>query len=635
MRRLRKPLALIIALVLVFALCGTALADGESADITILYTNDVHTYIGKTLSYANIAAMKQEYAANGGNVLLVDAGDHIQGTAFGSLDKGETIIKLMNAAGYDLATLGNHEFDYTMAGCMNVIEWASFPYVSCNFYHEKNGVPGDRVLDSYKVFDFDGTKVAIIGITTPESFTKSTPAYFQDASGNYIYGISGGDDGAALYADVQKAIDAASKEADIIIALGHLGDDPASDPWNSEDVIANTAGLDAFIDGHSHSTVPMKEVAAKDGSTVVLTQTGEYFGAIGVMTISGDKISSKLVTEYTGVDESVKAISDAWIADVNTRLGEVIGHADVTFDNYDADGNRLVRKQETNTGDFAADALYYLFESKDMPVDVAFMNGGGVRNKAITGDISYLTCKDIHTFGNVACLQTVTGQQLLDALEWGAKDAAADGSRECGGFLQVSGLKYTINVGIESTVQKDEKGVWTGGPTGEYRVRDVMILDKASGEYKPLDLAAKYNLAGYNYTLRDLGDGFAMFKGAVNVLDYVMEDYQVLANYLKTFPAGKTGLPTIGADSKYASVTGEGRITIVNEPAAPAQPAVPAEPAQPVGDIYIVVAGDNLWSIASSLYGDGQQWSSIFDMNKGIIKDPNLIYIGQELSVKK
>ena len=543
----KKLLSLLLAMVMVLGLAVPAFAADDplvspapAADgsITVLYTNDVHTYIDGKLTYSLVAGYRDSL---GENVLLVDAGDHIQGTAYGSMDKGKTIISLMNAAGYDLATLGNHEFDYGMDGCMNAIDWAEFPYVSCNFYHEKDGVAGDSVLDSYKVFTVGGVKIAFIGITTPESFTKSTPKYFQDDEGNYIYGIAGGEDGSALYAAVQKAIDAASAEADVVIGLGHLGDDPSSDPWNSEDVIANTHGLDAFIDGHSHSTVEGKEVADKDGHTVVLTQTGSYLAAVGQMTIAADgTITTKLLTaeDLSGVtpDAQVKAIEDAWIDEIDTQLGTVIGSIDDTLNNYDASGNRLVRKQETNTGDFAADALYYLFDDMGLDVDFAIMNGGGVRNKAITGSITYKTCKEIHTFGNVACLITVTGQQILDALEWGSRDV---GTAECGGFLQVSGLRYDIDTFITSTVQKDEKGVWTGGPTGEYRVKNVQVLNKETGKYEPLNLTASYNLAGYNYTLRDLGDGFAMFNGAVNVLDYVMEDYMVLANYVKSFKDGK------------------------------------------------------------------------------------------------
>lgn len=555
---------------------ATALADQNTAeapkdeipvaeDITVFYTNDVHTYIdkgSKAFDYAKLATLKKGY--NPTNVLVLDAGDHIQGTAYGSMDNGKTIVNLMDAVGYDAATLGNHEFDYGMLRALNVAQNSKTPYLSCNFYNEKNGKRGSNVLDSYKIFEKNGKKIAVIGITTPESFTKSTPAYFQNEKGEYIYGIAGGTDGNELYADVQKAIDAAKKEnPDYVIALGHLGDDPSSSPWTSEETIANVSGLDAFIDGHSHSTVPSKEVKGKDGKTVILTQTGSYFDAIGKITIAKNgKITSELLTDGSKIeqDETVKAIQDKWITEVDTKLGEVIGDTTISFDNYLND-DRLVRKQETNTGDFAADALYYLFEGLDYDVDVAVMNGGGVRNKTITGNLSYKSCKDIHTFGNVACLIKVTGKQLLDALEWGAKDYP----NECGGFLQVSGITYRIDPTVESTVQKDDKGVWTGSPTGAYRVYDVKVLNKKTKKYETLKLDKSYNLAGYNYTLRDLGDGFAMFTGAENIIDYVSQDYMVLANYIKSFPKNKnTKLPTITAkNSPYADINGEGRILIV------------------------------------------------------------------------
>ena len=559
------------------------------------------------LRYDVIAALKTELKKQYDNVLLVDAGDHIQGTAYGSMDKGETIIKLMNAAGYDAATLGNHEFDYDMDGTMNVISWANFPYVSCNFYQEENGVRGENVLDSYVLFPCGDEVVAIVGVTTPESFTKSTPAYFQDADGNYIYGISGGDDGSALYADVQKAIDdAKAAGATKVIALGHLGDDAASQPWTSEETIAHVSGLDAFIDGHSHSTVEGKEVAGKDGNTVLLTQTGDYFNRIGMMVIDAETgeittdfveyneitevekdetgnavlddkgnevthvvgyefVSDLLPKELTWCsDQAVSAIKVQWIEEIDTQLGTVIGSTSLTFDNYEGD-DRLVREQETNTGDFAADALYFLFDDMGLDVDVAIMNGGGVRNKAVTGDISYKTCKEIHTFGNVACLQTITGQQLLDALEWGARSAGT--GEECGGFLQVSGITYMIDSEWPESTQKDDKGVWIGGPTGGYRVHDVQVYNKDTNTYEPLDLDASYNLAGYNYTLRDLGDGFNMFSGAVNVLDYVMEDYMVLANYVQAFDGGAVDAANSPLLAKfpgmlldYSTVNGSGRI---------------------------------------------------------------------------
>jgi len=576
-------------------------------DIAILYTNDVHTYIDSVLGYDVIAGVKAELLAQGYEVLLVDAGDHIQGTAYGSMDKGATVIELMNAAGYDVATLGNHEFDYSMDGTMNIIEWADFPYTSCNFYHEANGTQGPPVLDPYVTFTFGDLTIAFVGVTTPESFTKSTPAYFQDETGTYIYGIAGGEDGAHLYKEVQGAVDTVKAGgADIVIGLGHLGDDPSSAPWTSVETIANVSGLTAFIDGHSHSTVEVCPVADKDGNTVLLTQTGEYFDRIGMMVIDGETgeittdfieyaeitevvkdeagnvvkdedgndvtevIGYELVSDlYTGaawpVVEAVAEIKNNWIAEIDTQLGVTIGTANVALGNY-VDGNRLVRSQETNTGDFCADALYFLFDNMGLDVDVAIMNGGGVRNKAdITGEMSFKTAKEIHTFGNVACLQTITGQQLLDALEWGARSAGT--GEECGGFLHVSGITYKINTSWPSSVGMDDKGVWTGAPTGGYRVYDVMVYNKEAQAYEPLDLEATYNLAGYNYTLRDLGDGFNMFSGAVNVLDYVMEDYMVLANYTQAFDGGvvdATNSPLLAKYPAmlldYSTVYGSGRI---------------------------------------------------------------------------
>ncbi len=602
---MRRFLSLMLALVMALTLTVAAAEPAKSSDIVILYTNDVHTYIDGPMSYDVIAAVKADLQTQYETVLLMDAGDHLQGTAYGSMDKGETIIQLMNAAGYDLATLGNHEFDYGMLSALNAVEnWAHFPYVSANFYTEENGVRGENVLPSYVIFEAGSQMIAVVGVTTPETFTKSTPAYFQNEKGEYIYGIAGGEDGSALYADVQKAIDAAKADgATMVIGLGHLGDDPASQPWTSEETIAAVTGLAAFIDGHSHSTVVGKEVADKNGETVLLTSTGEYLGTIGMMVIDAETgdITTDLIklVELTDADGNttgyelasdlyagkelisnadVAAIKEAWMTEIDTQLGVKIGETALTLDNYDANGQRLVRSQETNTGDFCADALYYLFDNMGLDVDVAIMNGGGIRNKAVTGEISYKTAKTIHTFGNVACLQTITGQQLLDALEWGARGAGT--GVEVGGFLQVSGITYTVDGTIADGTQKDEKGVWIGGPA-EYRVRDVKVYNKETGAWDDLDLTAQYNLAGYNYTLRDLGDGFAMFDGAINVLDYVMEDYMVLANYIQGFEGGVIGATNSPLSAKYPGFTvnyetvdaASGRITVIAEVAEEAEDA--------------------------------------------------------------
>ena len=506
-----------------------------------------------------------------------------------AMDQGKTIIELMNAAEYDVATLGNHEIDYGMQGCLKVLEWAEYPYVSCNFYHEKDGTRLENLLDSYVLLDCGDEKIAFVGITTPETLSKTAPTHFQDENGAYIYGISGGTDGSDLYNDVQIAIDAAKAAgATQVIALGHLGVDPSSQSWTSEETIAHVSGLDAFIDGHSHTVMEGKEIADKDGNEVLLTQTGEYLGSIGMMVIdskTGD-ITTDLIelvgNEEDGYslssdiyggkqipqDETVKEKKENWILEIDAVLGEVIGKVEVTLDNFDENGNRLVRSHETNTGDFSADALYYLFDNMELDVDVAVMNGGGIRNQSLTGDVSYKSCKDIHPYGNVACLLTVSGQQILDVLEWGARNV---GVMEDGSFLQVSGVIYKLDSTIANTTQADEKDIWIGGPE-KYRVHDVKVYNKETNTWDALDLEAEYNLAGYNYTLRDLGGGFAMLNGSVNVLDYVMEDYMVLANYIAGFEETTVKAKNSPLLAKYpgllidySEVEGNGRISIITE----------------------------------------------------------------------
>ena len=533
---------------------------GEKSEVTILYTNDVHTYIDNKspkLTYAAIAAMKQGYVDEGKPVLLVDAGDHIQGTAYGSMDDGATIIELMNEAGYDIATLGNHEFDYGMARAKAIIKEADFPYVSCNWVDLRTNL---RVLPEIKVFVRGGVRIAFVGITTPETFTKSTPAYFMNkAQTKYIYDILGGEDGQKLYDAVQKAIDKAEFwGADTIIGLGHLGVDPSSSPWTSEDVIANTTGFDAFIDGHSHTVMENKRVYDAAGKAVTLTQTGSYFANVGEMTIAPDgTISTRLVSTYDQEDPAVAAEQAAWVSSVDEMLGEKIAVADTKFYITDpATGKRRIRSGETNLGDFVADGIYtYFNEVEQLDCDIAMMNGGGIRTDVEAGPWSFKTCKTVSPFGNVACLMSVTGQQIQDALEFGARFAGAEG-KENGGFLQVAGATYEIHTDIPNTVQTDDKNVWIGSATGTPRVQNVKIYDRANGTYVPLDESKTYALAGMNYTLRNLGDGFAMFDGAELIKDYVSEDYLVMSTYAMIFDAVNDVPVLSSANSPLASYPG-------------------------------------------------------------------------------
>ena len=534
---------------------------GDKADVTILYTNDVHTYIDNKSpkpTYAAIAALKKSIEDTGRDVLLVDAGDHIQGTAYGSMDDGATIIELMNEAGYDLATPGNHEFDYGMARAKAVLREADFPYVSCNWVDLRTGF---NVLPSVKFFFVGGRKIAFVGVTTPETFTKSTPAYFMnDAQTKYIYDILGGEDGQKLYDAVQKAIDKAEFwGADTIIGLGHLGVDPSSSPWTSEEVIAHTHGFTAFIDGHSHTVMANKQVTDASGKAVTLTQTGSYFKNIGKMTVGADgTITTELIDTYEGLDAAVAATASNWISAVDDMLGEEIAVGDTKFYiNDPATGKRRIRSGETNLGDFVADGIYtYFNEIEELHCDIAIMNGGGIRTDVEAGPWSFKTCKTVSPFGNVACLMSVTGQQIQDALEFGARFAGAEG-KENGGFLQVAGARYTIHPMIPNTVQTNDKNVWTGSAATP-RVSNVEIYDKTTGTYQPLDPNATYALAGMNYTLRNLGVGFAMFDGATLIKDYVSVDYLVMSSYAAMFGGvDANGLPHLAsANSPLADYPG-------------------------------------------------------------------------------
>ena len=551
---------------------------GDKSDVTILYTNDVHTYIDKQspkLTYAAIADLKQSYQNAGKDVLLVDAGDHVQGTAYGSMDEGASIIKLMNAAGYDVATPGNHEFDYGMDRAKAIMKEADFPYLSCNWVDLRTTL---RVLPSVKVFVRGGRRIAFVGVTTPETFTKSTPAYFMDkAQRKYIYDIQGGEDGKKLYDAVQKAIDKAKLLADVVIGLGHLGVDPSSSPWTSEEVIAHTSGFDAFIDGHSHTVMENKQVQDASGKAVTLTQTGSYFANVGEMTIAADgTITTKLIPTHEGMDATIAAMQTGWVNTVDDMLGEKIAVGDSDFYVSDpATGKRRIRSAETNLGDFVADGIYaYFNEVEKLHCDLAIMNGGGIRADVPAGDWTFKTCKQVSPFGNVACLMSVTGKQIQDALEFAARFAGAEG-KENGGFLQVAGATYEIHTDIPNTVQTDDKNVWIGSATGTPRVQNVKIYDRANGTYVPLDENKTYALAGMNYTLRNLGDGFAMFDGAELIKDYVSEDYLVMSTYAMTFGGvDAEGLPHLSSANSvlaeypgylldYENPYGAGRISIL------------------------------------------------------------------------
>ena len=622
-------LSALLSVSLSLALAGPALAaePGEN-DIVILHTNDVHCGIEDGLTYAGVSAYAKEMEAQYGadRVTLVDAGDAVQGGPIGTLTQGEYLVDIMNQVGYDIFTPGNHEFDYQIPRLLELTELLDAQTISSNFV---DLTTGESVFQPYTVLDYGDVQVGYVGITTPESFTKSTPAYFQDENGNYIYGFCEGNNGQDLYDNVQASVDAARADgADYVVAVAHLGIEETSAPWRSTDVIANTTGIDVMIDGHSHSTIDGQQVANEEGEMVLLNQTGTKLSAVGKIVIDPDTgdITAELVTDYAGRDADTQAFVDGINAEFADVLNQVVAHSDVSLTTVDpTSGERIIRNLETNLGDLCADAYRTVLEA-----DVGLVNGGGIRADIPAGDVTYGQIINVHPYSNQATSVRATGQQLLDALEMGARNNPG----ESGGFLQVSGMTYTIDTTIPSGVVTDDKGNFVR-VDGEYRVKDVTV----NGE--PLDVNKTYVVASHDYMLLDGGDGMVMFQGDEVVKDRVMPDNQVLIQYIRDSLGG-----SVGAD--YAEPYGQGRITVLTEasapdqpqePEQPAQPETPAEPEQPAGEqpgsagTYTVQSGDSLWRIASRELGSGTRWSEIYDLNRDVISDPDRIYIGQELQL--
>ena len=601
----RRFLSLWIALLMVLSLTtGISIPSfAADKDIVVLYTNDVHCGVDDNIGYAGLALYKKEMLAQTPYVALVDGGDAIQGAPIGTLSDGGYLIDIMNKVGYDFAVPGNHEFDYGMPRFLELAEKLNCGYYSSNFMDLRTG---SAVFAPYKMFTYGNTKVAFVGATTPESFTKSTPTYFQDGNGTYIYGFCEDESGKKLYTQIQASVDQAKAEgAEIVVLVGHLGENGTTDQWTSDNVIKNTAGIDAVIDGHSHE-VYNKYVKNKDGKDVLLTQTGTKLKNIGKLTIKTDgTMTSEMVTKvpegvvtstytvkkgdslsriakrelgsydrYREIYNSNRAVlkdpnvltvgsqliipaksavtadgkaidydTDRFIKAIQSQYNEtlktVIGRTDTELTiNNPATGNRAVRSGETNLGDLCADAYRVV-----LGADIGLSNGGGVRASIKPGNITYNDTLTVFPFGNMGCVAEVKGQQIKDALEMASKNYP----KESGGFLQVSGLTYTINSQTPSSVQVDEKGNFLK-VNGAYRVSDIMVGGT------PLDVNKTYIVASHNYMLKSGGDGMTMFKGSKIIRDEVITDVDLLSSYIRNQLGGNVG-------SDYANPAGQGRIT--------------------------------------------------------------------------
>ncbi|MCD8067034.1 MAG: 5'-nucleotidase C-terminal domain-containing protein [Oscillospiraceae bacterium] len=469
MNKFRKLLAVTLALCMVFSLSVGVMADDEETaevepftvegDYTgttvILHSNDVH---GAITGYASIAALKADYEAAGAEVVLVDAGDYIQGSTYVSTSQGASAVELMNAVGYDIVTFGNHEFDYGYENLVNIIGEAEFDYISANILYN-----GEQAFDGSTVYTTEsGLKIGFFGLETPETATKAHPAKIQGVT--FLAEEE-------MYAAAQAEIDSMS-DCDLVIGIVHLGVDGESEPNRSYDLWNNITGADFLIDGHSHTVM----TAGDNGEPI--QSTGTQFANIGVIEISSEgEISNYLVdlAAYTATDETVAAAAQAIIDEIEAVYGEVFATTEVVLNGERDPG---VRTQATNLGDLITDALVW-YVTKD-GVDtlgiaeeniVGVTNGGGIRATIEAGDITMNDINTVLPFGNTVAVVYVSGAVLLESLE-----ASTYSTPEAiGAYPQTSGIEFTIDTTVPYDQGEQYEGSTYYGPNSIQRVTITSI----------------------------------------------------------------------------------------------------------------------------------------------------------------
>ncbi len=643
MRKKILSLLLVLAMMLSLGVTVSAAEDDGSLEgsVVILHTNDVH---GAVAGYAKAAALKEEYEKAGAYVLLLDAGDFIQGDPTVSVSQGKTAVELMNMAGYDAAAPGNHEFDYGYENLKALEEDAKFPILCANILTvDQTVTAGDATITSgtnafqaSTVFTApDGKKIGVFGLTTPETATKAHPAKIQ--------GIKF-DAGTALFNAAEVTVNYLrnTEKCDYVICLGHLGIDDESVGNRSIDLLEKVSGIDVFIDGHSHSTQEEVNEATGGGKVgdTIITSTGTKLANVGVVTITADGIvATTTATEnLSDANAEVAARAAAIQKEIDDDYGAVFAKTEVLLNGDKDPGNRT---EETNLGDLITDALVWGAEKNGEAVDAAITNGGGIRAPIAAGDI---TKKDVNTvlpFGNTLSIVKITGAELLEALEASTFSTPT----AVGGFPQVSGIEFTVNTNNAFS----EGDLYPGSTYHKPASIERVTIDTVGG--KEFDPEATYAIATNDFMAAG-GDTYYAFAAASVNYDLGLPMDEVLMDYIKEElngvvteeaygkPAGRIGIATAAPETPAPA----------EEPApAPAPEPAPAPAPEPApeadsgfksasgpangDDAYIVEEGDCLWSIARRFYGTGTKWNVIYEANKATMKDADTLDVGQVLTI--
>ena len=517
------------------AMSISACSDGDSSissgkpdvpkkPIVVIYDNDVHCAVD---GYAKLAGVRNSYRKQTPYVTTVSCGDFVQGDIVGSVSNGTAIIDIMNRVKYDVTTLGNHEFGFGIAQMLSLTRRLDADVVSANF---RSIIDESLPFKPYVIKKYGNVDIAYLGLTTPTTLNSVAYTTFTDENGKHIYDFCQNQ----FYDNAQRHInEARSDGADYVIILSHLGDHGYGGAPSSISLIQNTTGINAVLDGHDHSTIADSTIYDIVGKGVLLTSTGTAFKNIGVLTLStnGDFSSQLIQTDDScPTDKDVHAFVEQ-IKEENMAQGErVVGTSEVTMIIRNEDGVRITRTEETPIGNFCADALRNV-----LGTDIAFMNGGAIRSEIRQGEITYNMLLNVFPFNNSLCTATMTGSQILDALEMSVTLLP----KEFGGFLQVSGIKFRANLSVPTSVVIDENNLFSH-VAGSRRVSDVQVLDKATGQYVPIDPDRTYTIAGTNYLLEDCGD-YGVMRYAQLKDTNLGQDVDMLAIYLSQILGGKIG----------------------------------------------------------------------------------------------
>lgn len=498
--------------------------------IVILFDNDVHCAVE---GYAKMAGVKNVCKTQTPYVSVVSCGDFAQGDVIGTLSEGGSIVKIMNQVGYDVVVFGNHEFDFGFPVMEQLASQLKATVVSCNLINKKT----DKTLfKPYIIKEYGPTKVAYIGVITPETLTSS-PKIFEDidyisqfdAENNVVnYEFEGDFCADSLYGQVQKHVDAARNDgAHVVVVLAHLGDELIDKTMpTSVSLIEQTHGIDVVLDGHAHHTIADTLIANKQNQMVHLSSTGSNFRNIGQLSIAPDNtLSIQLlsVDTLTMVDDSVKALVDTLKNHTLVVGQERVGRTPFPLIANDAQGNRIVRQEETNLANFCTDAFRIMLDT-----DIALINAGGIRDNIAAGDITYNDLLRVFPFNNTVCIATLTGKQLVDVLEYSTRYLP----KESGGLLHVSGLRYiVIENECPAPIIYDENNLFVALASKPERLDRIEIWDKQAQRYVPIKMNKEYTIAAFDYHIKKMG-GNGILRNAVLKQDKMNMDVDVLSAYL-------------------------------------------------------------------------------------------------------